>query len=153
MGKSLSFLAGAAAGAAAAFFLDPDAGKRRRGMTRDKALSTAKSTASDAAGSAKHAAQQAQGAVASVTPSGTPSFDDVTLARKVESEIFRSHDAPKGGVSVNAENGVVFLRGVVADQEWIDRFAAAAENVEGVAAVRNLLHRPDTETPIAPGTR
>ena len=153
MGKSLSFLAGAAVGAAAVFFLDPQAGARRRSVTRDKALSTAKSTADQAAGRAKHAAHQAQGAAASAKPSGPTTFDDVTLARKVEAEIFRSADAPKGGVSVNAENGVVFLRGEVADQEWIDRFGTLAEQVEGVAAVRNLLHRPGTEAPVAPGTR
>jgi osmotically-inducible protein OsmY len=155
MRNGVSFLAGAAVGAAAAFFLDPQGGARRRSTTRDKALATAKSTAQEAAATAKHAANVAQGAAATATPGtgGAESLDDVTLARKVESEIFRSPEAPKGDVSVNAENGVVFLRGKVADQAWIDRLGTDAGRVEGVKAVRNLLHRPGTEAPPAPGTR
>jgi osmotically-inducible protein OsmY len=77
----------------------------------------------------------------------------VTLARKVETEIFRAADAPKGSVSVNAENGVVFLRGTVDDRAWIERLGAEAKNVDGVEAVRNLLHLPGTEAPVAPGVR
>jgi len=156
MSRALTFLAGAATGAAAAYFLDPQGGARRRHETRDKTLSTVKSGASDAAGTAKQAAGKARGAVHSVAPSmpgraETP--DDVTLARKVESEIFRSADAPKGAVSVNAENGVVFLRGVVEQREWIDRLEEAARKVDGVVEVRNLLHLPGTEAPVAPATR
>ena len=79
--------------------------------------------------------------------------DDVTLVRKVETEIFRSAEAPKGSVSVNAENGVVFLRGVVEEREWIDRLGADAGKVGGVKEVRNLLHLPGTEAPVAPATR
>src|SRR5687768_11129298 len=109
MGTPLTFLAGAAAGAAAAYFLDPQGGAQRRRETRDKTVSKVKTGASEAAGSAKQAADKARGAVHSVTPS-MPGHgevpDDVTLARKVETEIFRSADAPKGAVSVNAENGV-----------------------------------------------
>jgi osmotically-inducible protein OsmY len=156
MGKPLTFLAGAAVGAAAAYFLDPQGGAQRRNQTRDKAVSKAKHGAKDVAGSAKQAAGSARGKVHAVTPSMPGKGDepdDVTLARKVESEIFRPEDAPKGGVSVNAENGVVFLRGEVADREWIDRFEAAARNVEGVQEVRNLLHLPGTDAPVAPATR
>ena len=156
MANRLTFLAGAAVGAAAAYFLDPQGGAKRRNETRDTALSTVKHSAHDAAGSAKQAAGRARGAVHDVTPSmpgkgGTP--DDVTLAHKVETEIFRSADAPKGSVSVNAENGVVFLRGTVEQREWIERLGAEAEKVQGVEAVRNLLHLPGTEAPVAPGTR
>lgn len=154
MGKGLSFLAGAAVGAAATYFLDPQGGARRRHETRDKAVSAVKSTASEAATATRHAAHVAQGAAASATPSKPTEVtgSDVALARKVESEIFRAADAPKGAVSVNAENGVVFLRGEVA-QPWIERLGADAERVEGVVAVRNLLHLPGTEAPVAPGTR
>lgn len=156
MGNPLTFLAGAALGAAAAYFLDPQGGARRRNETRDKAISSVKSGASDAAGTAKQAAGKARGTVHDITPS-MPGHgeapDDVTLARKVESEIFRSAEAPKGAVSVNAENGVVFLRGVVDQREWIDRLGDETRKVEGVKEVRNLLHLPGTEAPVAPATR
>jgi osmotically-inducible protein OsmY len=156
MRTPIAFMAGAAAGAAAAYFLDPQGGARRRNETRDKALATAKSRAEDVAGTAKQAAGKARGAVHDITPSmpgrgATP--DDVTLAHKVETEIFRSADAPKGSVSVNAENGVVFLRGEVGEREWIERLGSEASKVDGVEAVRNLLHLPGTEAPVAPATR
>jgi osmotically-inducible protein OsmY len=156
MGTPLTFLAGAAVGAAAAYFLDPQGGARRRNETRDRAVSKMRHGASDAAGTAKQAADKARGAVHTATPSMPgrgEAPDDVTLARKVESEIFRSADAPKGAVSVNAENGVVFLRGVVEDREWIDRLGEDAKKVDGVEEVRNLLHLPGTEAPVAPATR
>ena len=154
MGTKTSFLAGAAAGAAAAYFLDPQGGARRRNETRDKALSQVKSGAGNVAGTAKQAAGKARGTAAGVTPTmpWSEQPDDVTLARKVESEIFRSADAPKGAVSVNAENGVVFLRGVVDERQWIDRFEADTRKVDGVKEVRNLLHLPGTEAPAAPAT-
>jgi hypothetical protein len=156
MGRALTFMAGTAAGAAAAYFLDPQGGARRRHETRDKTLATVKHGAHDAAGTAKQAAGRARGVVHDVTPKmpgrgGAP--DDVSLARKVETAIFRAADAPKGSVSVNAENGVVFLRGTVEDRAWIERLGAEAKAVDGVEAVRNLLHLPGTEAPVAPGVR
>jgi osmotically-inducible protein OsmY len=154
MSKTLSFLAGAATGAAAAYFLDPQGGAQRRNQSRDKALASVKSTAGNATSATKQAAQAAKGKVVSAAPSVGKSEppDDITLARKVETEIFRDAGAPKGQVSVSAENGVVFLRGEVEDQTWIDRLGSEAEQVDGVQAVRNLLHRPGTEAPVAPGT-
>ena len=134
MRTRLSFAAGAAIGAAATYFLDP----RRR----DDTLATVKSTATEAAATTKQAAAKAQSVV-----SKAEEPDDVTLTRTVETQIFRSADAPKGHVSVNAENGVVFLRGEVDDQAWIDRLGTEAEAVDGVHAVRNLLHRPGTAAP------
>ncbi len=51
------------------------------------------------------------------TEEDKPQPDDVTLARKVESEIFRDADVPKGQINVNAENGVIVLRGEVEEPE------------------------------------
>jgi osmotically-inducible protein OsmY len=75
--------------------------------------------------------------------------DDVTLARKVETHIFRPHDAPKGDVSVDVEAGVAYLRGI-ADATWSARFAEGARQVPGILDVRNLLHPPGTPAPPAP---
>src|SRR5919197_60335 len=49
-----------------------------------------------------------------------PQPDDVTLARKVESEIFRDAEVPKGKINVNAERGKVVLRGEVDSPKLID---------------------------------
>jgi len=150
MGKRLSFLAGAALGAVAAFFLDPQGGTRRRNMARDKTLSNVRSSGGGAAAAARQAAGKARGTVSAVTPSMPGSQpDDVTLARKVETEIFRPADAPKGDVSVDVQAGVVYLRGMVADEDWIERLADAARKVDGVKGVKNLLHRPGTPAPAA----
>lgn len=70
------------------------------------------------------------------------SYNDPTLARKVESEIFRPADSPKATVDVNVENGVVYLRGEVEDEDGIEALMAATRNVEGVGQVESLLHTP-----------
>jgi osmotically-inducible protein OsmY len=70
---------------------------------------------------------------------GERAYDDVTLTRKVESEIFRPADAPKGKVAVNAENGVIFLRGTLDSREQVEELATLAAAVDGVKGVENLL--------------
>lgn len=72
-------------------------------------------------------------------------LNDPALARKVESEIFRAEDAPKGSVNVNAENGVIYLRGEVKHPEDIKALGDAARKVAGVKEVKNLLHTPGSE--------
>ena len=116
------------------------------------APTTARRGAGQAATTAGYAAGKAKGAVATATPSMPGSHriedvDDITLARKVETEIFRDPDAPKGQVSVDAQAGVVYLRGMVADEGWIERLADGAKKVDGVKGVKNLLHRPGTPAP------
>jgi osmotically-inducible protein OsmY len=148
MNSVLTFALGAAAGAAAAHFLDPDSGRKRRNQMRDQAQATASSAAATMQTQAQHAAGVVKGAASAATPSGTrlEDADDVTLARKVETHIFRPHDAPKGTVSVDVQAGVVYLRGE-APPEWIDRLAGEARQVDGISGVKNLLHTPGTPTP------
>jgi osmotically-inducible protein OsmY len=86
----------------------------------------------------RKAVGKVKGAASGVT--GGKDYDDVTLARKVETELFRPADAPKGQVSVNVNDGVVELRGELADQKQIDELGANAKKVDGVRDVRNLLH-------------
>jgi osmotically-inducible protein OsmY len=149
MRTAFSFVLGAAAGAAAAHFLDPDSGRRRRATARDQATSKAHSAASAVQTQAHQAAGTVKGAAHAVTPSRTQPMDDVTLADRVRSEIFRDHDAPKGSVSVDVQAGVAYLRGEVADQAWIERLGSEARKVEGISGVKNLLHAPGTPTPAA----
>jgi len=117
MTKALRF---AALGAALAYFFDPDSGKRRR-----------KATVKRLAGFARRRREGVQG----------PPQDDV-LARKVESEIFRDADVPKGAVDVNAEHGKVVLRGEVDSTELIEELVGKARRVQGVEEVESLLHTP-----------
>jgi osmotically-inducible protein OsmY len=145
----LSFALGAAAGAAAAHFLDPDSGRRRRHVARDQAASKAAHAASAVQTQAQYTAGQVKGVAHAVTPHRHEPMDDITLADRVRSEIFREPDAPKGSVSVDVQSGIAYLRGEVADQTWIDRLGAATRHVQGITGVKNLLHAPGTPTPAA----
>jgi osmotically-inducible protein OsmY len=101
---------------------------------------------------AERYAEQAKGAVGSVTPGAgrAPAeerLNDPALARKVESEIFRGQDLPKGNISVNVEYGVVYLRGEVPDREQMDTLVDRTRKVDGVRAVENLTHLPNEAAP------
>src|SRR4051794_28268954 len=149
MSRIITLLLGAAAGAAAAHFLDPESGRRRRAMLTDRAQSKARSGASTVQTTATHAVNKVQGAATSAAPTGrSEADDDVSLARKVETQVFRDADAPKGDVSVDVQAGVVYLRGT-ADDAWSARLAEEAAKVDGIEGVKNLLHRPGTPAPAA----
>ncbi len=66
----------------------------------------------------------------------------MTLAHKIESILFRDRDVPKGQININAEEGVVFLRGQVDRPELVGELEARVRAVKGVRAVENLLHLP-----------
>jgi osmotically-inducible protein OsmY len=72
----------------------------------------------------------------------------VTLARKVESEIFRDADVSKGQINVNAEEGKVVLRGEVESPQLIEGLVSKARKVQGVQDVENLLHTPGQAAPM-----
>lgn len=115
--------------------------RRRRHMAKDRVTSAARHAAHDTASRTRYAAGVFKGAAHAATAPvrGHRSYDDVTLARKVESELFRPPDAPKGSVSVNAVDGVIELRGRVDDPHRIDELVDATRRIEGVKDVRNLL--------------
>jgi len=117
-----------AIGAALAYFFDPDNGRKRR----KEAI--------------KRIAKRFRQAGLK-TGQEKPQPDDVTLARKVESEIFRGADVPKGQINVNVEDGVVYLRGELEQPDLIEDLGAQARKVQGVRAVENLLHVPGEEAP------
>jgi hypothetical protein len=76
-----------------------------------------------------------------------PGMDDVTLAHKVETELFRAADAPKGTVNVNVVAGVVELRGQVKHPEDVRALEQKARKIPEVRGVENLLHLPRTPSP------
>jgi osmotically-inducible protein OsmY len=146
MRTAFTFALGAAAGAAIAQLLNS---RDRVSAVAHTATSTASQTVSAAQTQAHHATNQMKGVVHSVTPHRHEEMDDQTLADRVRSEIFRAHDAPKGDVSVDVQAGVAYLRGEVADHDWIDRLGSAARKIEGINGVKNLLHAPGTPAPAA----
>ncbi len=75
-------------------------------------------------------------------------YDDATLKDKVESELFRDEHEVKGSISVNAQEGVVQLRGELPSQDLIDALVARTRQIHGVKDVESLLHLPGTEAPM-----
>jgi osmotically-inducible protein OsmY len=133
-------------GALIAYFFDPDNGRRRRALARDRIPAYFRKLNERA----ERVSAQAEGVKQKAThlkEEEKPQPDDVTLARKVETEIFRDADVPKGQINVNAENGKIFLRGEVEKPELIKDLEKRAKKVQGVAEVENLLHTPGTAAP------
>jgi hypothetical protein len=74
-------------------------------------------------------------------------LDDVSLARKVETIIFRDDSVPKGDIDVNAADGVVWLRGQAKTPEMIKGLERQCAAIPEVRQVENLLHLPKTPAP------
>ena len=86
-----------------------------------------------------------QGAISRQLPK---EYDDATLKDKVESELFRDEHEVKGAINVNAQEGVVQLRGQLPSQDLIDALVDRTQKIQGVRGVENLLHTPGTEAPM-----
>ena len=137
-------------GALLAFFFDPQSGNRRRKMTLDRIGAFFRRRSRESARLARGVAAEAYGVKQKVThlkEEEKPQPDDVTLARKVETEIFRDAEVPKGQINVNAEDGVVVLRGQVEQPDMINELEKKTRKVQGVKDVQNLLHVPGEEVP------
>jgi len=137
--------AAGAVGLAAGYFLDPESGKRRRHIARDRTLALVRRGADRTRREAEYRAGQAEGKVeAAKSKAGPekPAPNDQALAERVKSEIFQPADAPKGSVNINVEDGVVYLRGEVKRPEQIRKLVEEAGAVDGVRGVENLLHTP-----------
>jgi BON domain-containing protein len=116
-----ALLAGGGFGALLTYFLDPRRGKARRARARGRA--------------------------AGVARRGRKEFDDAGLAAKVETVLFGDRRIPKGALNVNAEKGVVIIRGEVERSDRIRKIERAVRRIGGVGEVRNLLHTPDSPAP------
>ncbi|HEX9417089.1 MAG TPA: BON domain-containing protein [Gaiellaceae bacterium] len=140
---------GGAIGAALVYFFDPQNGKRRRKMTVARLVGLLHRTERKGERLARGVAAEAYGVAQKAThlKEEPKEFDDATLAHKVETEIFRDADVPKGQINVNAENGVIVLRGQVEQPDMIAALEQKTRKVQGVRDVQNLLHTPGQEAP------
>ena len=138
----------AAIAAAVTYFFNPQEGRRRRAEARDRIAGIFRSGAREGEQLGHQASAQAEEIAEQGKELGQEP-DDVTLTQKVESEIFRDVDVPKGQINVNAENGKIYLRGEVGKPELIEDLEQRARKVQGVQDVENLLHLPGTEAPTA----
>ena len=140
-------LAAGLVGAVVGRLTDPDAGKRRRAEIRQRTVAFFRRGGKRAGQFGSTTTSYAQGYAQRVTHlrEEPKEYDDVTLARKIESEIFRPADVPKGQIDVNVQNGVVQLRGEVGRPEMIEDLETQVRKIQGVEDVENLLHLPGVE--------
>jgi BON domain len=146
----LRFVRSVGLGALIAYFFDPDNGRRRRALARDRFPAFFRRMSTKAQRTGKAVAAEAEGVKQKAThlrEEEKPQPDDVTLARKVETEIFRPQGAPKGKIDVNAVEGVVWLRGEVKNQAQSKQIETQVRAIPEVRGVENLLHLPKTPAP------
>jgi hypothetical protein len=117
-------------GAAAAYFLDPVSGRQRRSALGEW-----------------FAARFGRRTATLTLPESGAATNDATLAHKVESEAFRGLVLPAGRINVNAEFGIVTLRGTVDRPEDVAEVERRTRSVAGVRDVHNLLHLTGTSAP------
>ena len=140
----------AAAGAALAYFFDPQSGKRRRHVTVDRIGGFFRRRGRDLGRAGRAVTSEVHGVAKKAThlrEEQKPQPNDATLTNKVESEIFRDAEIPKGDISVNAEYGVIYLRGEITDPDAMEKVVERARAVNGVRGVENLTHLPTEAAP------
>lgn len=124
------------------YFFDPEMGHRRRTMAMQRAGRLLRQSIRGLGRTGRKMGADLSGkrqALAHVRDAHEP-LDDATLAHKVESILFRDPRVPKGRINVNAENGVVFLRGELEHDGELREVERAVRHIEGVMEVRSLLH-------------
>jgi hypothetical protein len=133
-----------AAFAALKYFFDPQLGRSRRAKLQQRLPAFFRQRGRDVGRLGRTAAAEVHGMKQKATHlrEEPKEYTDETLAHKVETELFRDADVPKGQINVNAQDGVVQLRGEVPNPDLIDDLVSRARSVQGVKEVENLLHLP-----------
>lgn len=124
---------------------------QRAATTASGAADTARAAADRATATASEAIGRDTDATAApgddpATYAGNP--DDARLTAKVESELYRDDDVPKGAININVEFGKVVLRGEVESSELIEDLVLRTRAIEGVSDVESLLHVPGEPAPM-----
>jgi BON domain-containing protein len=141
---------GAVLGAAAAYLFDPVRGKSRRAIGADwtrarlrralRVINTFGRYSSNTVGALPQRTVR-------LTSPRRPAEDDLTLRDRVESDVFRDPDLPKGKINFDVENGIVTIRGAVDNAFQIATIEKAVFKVPGVVGVENMLHVAGTPAP------
>jgi osmotically-inducible protein OsmY len=147
--SSWSVITGAVVGGLTVYFFDPERGRARRALFIDwsgarlrrgrRALDLAWKRTGDSAAALPQRMVRLQ--------TGSRPVDDLTLRDRVESEVLRNPDVPKGQINFDVEFAVVTVRGQVDNALQIARIEKAVLKVPGVRGVENLLHVNGTPAP------
>lgn len=132
-------------GAVLAYFLDRHQGRRRRHMARDRLIGITHRSAAHADRWSRLANSYLYGLaqkLAHLRHAAEPAPNDETLAQRVRSQVLRNPALHTHRININAEHGVVILRGEVDDPKHMHMLEKKARKVPGVRGVENLLHLP-----------
>jgi hypothetical protein len=138
MARKWTLASGVGLGAALMYLLDPDRGKRRRALLRDKTVHLLHATGDTLDVALRNAAHRAHGLIARTRSVFAPQrVPDAVLAERVRSNIGHVVSHP-GSVEVAVRDGRVTLAGPILAGE-VDGLLARASRVRGVAGVENQL--------------
>jgi osmotically-inducible protein OsmY len=131
MNERQALLAGAGIGAGLMYVLDPERGRRRRALVRDRMTSVLGQAGDAFSVTARDMTNRTRGLFAetrnAVAPRAVP---DAVLAERVRSELGH-YSAHPGAIAVSASDGRVTLRGACLASE-VERIARAVGRVRGV---------------------
>lgn len=136
-----------AAGAGAAYFLDPDRGRSRRTRARDQATAALRRQRREAQSRDRYVQGQVEGAEARASGAGTfTPADDIDIAHAVHGALGRL-ELSTSDVNVDVVEGIASLRGQVDVAAHIQEVVGAVKAVPGVVEVQSYLHTPGTPAP------
>jgi uncharacterized membrane protein len=147
-------LAGFGLGAALMYFLDPDRGRRRRAVAKDKLVHSTKVSVDALGTTGRDLANRAAGASARIRNAfQSAPADDSILADRVRATLGRHVSHPRA-IDVTVADGQVTLSGPVLEQES-RTLLPAIERMPGVHEVVNALeeHEHADDAPLLQGGR
>lgn len=146
-------LASAAAGAAAAYLLDPAAGRGRRARLADRARGLPRRGARRTEALARKKVERARDRATGLAHELARDEEDLvpenepTLVDKIRSEILGQERWQPHTINVDAAAGDVALRGQLDRPDQIEELVRRVREVPGVESVANYLHLPGTPPP------
>lgn len=138
MNKALLFGTGLGLGTAAMFLLDPDRGKRRRALVRDKFALAARKTQDCMEVTGRDLRNRTMGTIAAIQSRLTSEQpDDTVLVDRVCAKVGRNVSHPSA-IEVTAQNGNVTLSGPILANE-VAPLLSCVKWVPGVKDINNNL--------------
>lgn len=131
-----------AAGAAVMYFLDPQAGRRRRALARDRGTGAVRELEHSARTAGRDASNRMRGAMAEAkSHMEAAPVDDDTLHERIRAKLGHLLDRPSA-VEVEVEGGHVVLSGEASEEEAAE-VARYVAGMQGVSDVESRLESPD----------
>lgn len=135
------------AGAALAYFFDPDRGRARRTQTRDQLISRARSMTEDVEKQARYVEGQLQGVRARADGKGKMDPQDDHLIKQGIEQRLAAAGLDTTDVVIDVTDGVVGLRGQVPSADQLDKVQNETTSVPGVEEIHSWLHLPSAPAP------